>query len=531
MTDVSKSVLGKMARGSLSNSAQKTAELFRERDAAFDVVLAKSPPFAPAPSPVSFAQVDSQPSVPFNMAHMSDYVLKDPVTEEDIGACGGYTEEFFTKLHAKFGKVAEFSVNGDRTLSLLDEDAILEVHDELTIRPDLLFPVLNYLGEENLLFRKNIAQIHSIRDQYESVIHSQGMYKEMQDVTTEVMEKAIAEWTNGPAINLHHELGWLIYDIMGRLMFGGQWSSQTVGREIKALHQYLIENSEKWAYLPPAQKETEPDYKKYMGTIQQLREICGRMLDEKRAEAEGGKPSKVNAFSLLLFAKGDDGKEFFDREFAISTMVGFLNGAYDTTHSTLHWALFHLAKFPAVQEKLRHDILNVVGESGPFTMAQSNQVQYLENFVKESQRCKATTPFNMRTSPDRDVTIGSVHIPKGTTVITPYFLTYQNAAVFGPGADDPEGFDPTRWEGESDAAKKRSEYLTPFGGGGRICLGFPLAKIEIKTAIVAILRRSRISLAEDVALPMKTHTEAGVLQPVKKFYVKFDKRAPGQSKL
>merc|ERR1719401_3167089 len=194
-------------------------------------------------------------------------------------------------------------------------------------------------------------------------------------------------------------------------------------------------------------------------------------------------------------------------------MIGFLNGAYDTTHSTLHWALFHLAKFPAVQEKLRQDIVDVVGVSGPFTMAQSNQVHYLENFVKESQRCKSTTPFNMRTNPDRDVTIDGVHIPKGTTVITPYFLSFQNPAVFGPGADDPDGFDPTRWEGEDEEAKKRSEYMTPFGGGGRICVGFPIAKIEIKTAIVAVLRRARISLAEDVVLPLKTHTEAGVLQP------------------
>jgi enoyl-CoA hydratase len=462
-TDVSKAVLGKMARGSLTNSSQKTAELFRERDAAYTTVQATAKPAAQARSPPVSAQVTSPPvsaaSRPvspalssFNMAHMSDYVLKDPVTEEDIGQCGGYTEEFFTKLHMKFGNFAEFYVNGERTLSLLDKDAILEVHDELLIRPDLLFPVLNYLGKENLLFRKDHAQIHQIRDQYESVIHSQGIYKAMQDITTEALEKAIVEWSNGPAINLHQELGWVIYDIMGKIMFGGEWSSQTIGREIKRLHQYLIENSERWAYLPEEQKAKEPDYKKYIGTIQQLRDICGNMLDEKRKQGE--QPTTVNAFSLLLTAKGADGKDFFDREFAISTMVGFLNGAYDTTHSTLHWALFHLAKFPAVQETLRQEILKSVGENGPFTMAQCNKVAYLENVVKESQRCKATTPFNMRSNPDRDVTIKGVHIPKGTTVITPYFLAYQNTAAFGSGADDPNCFDPTRWEGEDDAAKK-----------------------------------------------------------------------------
>jgi len=354
------------------------------------------------------------------------------------------------------------------------------------------------------------------------VIHSQGIYKAMQEITTEVLERALDKWTQEAAINIHAELGELIYDIMGRIMFGAAWSSQKVGRDIKALHVYLIENSEKWAYQPPDQIKDEPEYQMYLDTIMHLRGICGSMLDEKREQVTNA--DKVDAFSLLLFAKDDDGKPFFDREFAISTMIGFLNGAYDTTHSTLHWALFHLAKFPDVQAKLRQEILAVIGESGPFTMAQSNQVSYLENFVKESQRCKPTTPFNMRTNPDKDVRIGGVQIPKETTVITPYFLAYQNPAVFGFGANDPNCFDPTRWEGDDERAKMRSDFLTPFGGGSRICIGFPLAKIEIKTALVAILRRSRVILPESVPLPMKTHLEAGVLQPVQKFKLKFEGR-------
>ena len=60
-------------------------------------------------------------------------------------------------------------------------------------------------------------------------------------------------------IDVHQELGWQIYDIMGKIMFGGEWSTSDTGHRIKKCHQYCIENSNRWAYLPDEMKENEPD--------------------------------------------------------------------------------------------------------------------------------------------------------------------------------------------------------------------------------------------------------------------------------
>ena len=40
----------------------------------------------------------------------------------------------------------------------------------------------------------------------------------------------------------------------------------------------------------------------------------------------------------------------------ISAVIGLLNGAYDTTHATTTWFLYHVAKFPAVQARLLQEI-------------------------------------------------------------------------------------------------------------------------------------------------------------------------------
>eukprot|EP01062_Namystynia_karyoxenos_P018801 TRINITY_DN16_c0_g2_i1.p1 TRINITY_DN16_c0_g2~~TRINITY_DN16_c0_g2_i1.p1 ORF type:complete len:991 (+),score=448.41 TRINITY_DN16_c0_g2_i1:97-2973(+) len=451
---------------------------------------------------------------------MPGHRLADPVTEKDIEACGGFTEEFFDKLHDKFGKVAKFYTMGMLNLSLADGEMIKEAHLKLPIRPDGLFPVLNYLGKENLLFRKDQRQIKLIRERYAKVIRNEATMKMMHDITVEQFEIALDRW-EGNTVDAHAELGGQIYDIMGRIMFGGEWSKDQNGPTIRRLHTYCIENSNRWAYLPDEMKEKEPDYLKYVATIAQLREICGNILEQKRRS--GVDASRLDAFTLLLQEKNPDGTPFFDREFAISTMIGFLNGAYDTTHSTLHWTLFHLAKFPDAQERLRKEIIGTLGDKGPFDLHDARKVVHMDHFVKESQRHKATTPFNMRCNPDKDVQIGGVHIPKGTTVTTPYFRIYRDPALFGRGADDPNSFDTSRWEGEDQAAINRASYLTPFGGGGRMCLGFLLATVEIKAALVCILRRTRVSLPEDIPLPMPTILEAGVLQPLKHFRLRFDK--------
>ena len=50
------------------------------------------------------------------------------------------------------------------------------------------------------------------------------------------------------------------------------------------------------------------------------------------------------ALTMLVTESARDGSSFFDRDLAIATCCGFLNGAYDTTHITTYWILYHLAR-------------------------------------------------------------------------------------------------------------------------------------------------------------------------------------------
>jgi len=314
----------------------------------------------------------------------------------------------------------------------------------------------------------------------------------------------------GKEVETKTELSPVIYDIMGNLMFGNEWSGTEWGKKVKDMHLYCIKNVDRWAYLPPEACEADPEYKVYVDTRANLREYCGKILDIKRET--GIKTSgRMDAFSLLLQEKKQDGTPFFDREFAITTMIGFLNGAYDTTLCTLNWAILNLAKFTQVQEELREEIVSKLGTSGDFTIEQARELKFLNAFMLESQRNYMTTPFNMRVAQE-DVTISGIKVPAGTPVILTYFLIGRDEQVFGKGAKDPNGFDPSRFLEKA----QRADSLTPFGGSTRKCVGSLLAGIELKSALIAMLRNTRISLVQETKFPIETALEAGVLVPAAK---------------
>ena len=90
---------------------------------------------------------------------------------------------------------------------------------------------------------------------------------------------------------------------------------------------------------------------------------------------------------------------------AISTLIGFLNGAYDTTHATTDWLLFHLAKYPDVQRRVQQEIdSNVKGDR--VTLEEARSLTYLRAVISESMRIRTTVPVNQRVNLTDDVTFG-----------------------------------------------------------------------------------------------------------------------------
>jgi cytochrome P450 len=85
-----------------------------------------------------------------------------------------------------------------------------------------------------------------------------------------------------------------------------------------------------------------------------------------------------------------------------------------------------------------------------------------------------------------DVPFAGHVIPAGSTVVFSEYVTHRDPDLW----DDPLTFDPERWiEGSPTHAEPEPYAYIPFGGGYRRCIGFALATMEIRAAIVEMVRR------------------------------------------
>ena len=79
-------------------------------------------------------------------------------------------------------------------------------------------------------------------------------------------------------------------------------------------------------------------------------------------------------------------------------------------------------------------------------------------------------------------------IPKGTPTFYSPYMSHRDPAAF----ENPNVFDPERWNPARGDRTARPAQLVGFGGGPRVCLGKPFAKLQLRLMIHELLSRYRI---------------------------------------
>jgi len=100
---------------------------------------------------------------------------------------------------------------------------------------------------------------------------------------------------------------------------------------------------------------------------------------------------------------------------------------------------------------------------------------------------QSTCPENLR---QRDIKVGS------QMVISPWHL-HRHERLW----DNPDGFDPTRWQTDNGKKCMREAYI-PFSSGSRVCTGAGFAMVEGVLMLSMILRHFRITPEGDEPVPI-----------------------------
>ncbi|KAF6017941.1 CYP3A4 [Bugula neritina] len=169
----------------------------------------------------------------------------------------------------------------------------------------------------------------------------------------------------------------------------------------------------------------------------------------------------------------------------IANATLFISDGFEPTSSTLQSFFYFMAMYPDVQDKLHRVISELADENGCCTYEELKQLEYLDWCIDESMRLM---PVGMRLEreAEEDVTIRGIPIKKGMVVHVQIYCMHRDPTYW----EDPETFKPERFAPENRTANQQYAFL-PFGSGGRKCIGYRLALLEMKVVIVKALTAFR----------------------------------------
>lgn len=212
-----------------------------------------------------------------------------------------------------------------------------------------------------------------------------------------------------------------------------------------------------------------------------IRDLITQMTTARmRAIEEGTAPDDL-ATKIMTTADPETGETFTTSEMVDQVAIFFLAG-HETSASALAWALYLMATHPEWQDKIH-------AEAQALTECEFKLMSKLpvtRDVFRETLRLYPPVPMMVREASgperfrDRDIKRGSQF------VISPWHLHRQERLW-----DNPDGFDPTRWQTENGKARGRDAYI-PFSAGARVCTGAGFAMVEGPLILARILKEFRV---------------------------------------
>lgn len=208
-------------------------------------------------------------------------------------------------------------------------------------------------------------------------------------------------------------------------------------------------------------------------------------LDDDDDDSDLGIKKRLTFLDTILQYK-EDGKGISDKEIR-EQVDTFMFAGHDTTSMGISGILYGLALNQSVQETVVEEINSVLCNKSTDANYQDLQdMKYLEMVIKECLRLYPPVPIIARRMP-KDTAIGEYILPKGTDVSINIHSLHLDPTYF----PNPEKFSPERFTREIQSTRPSHSFI-PFSAGPRNCIGLKFAMLEMKAAVIKILKAFRV---------------------------------------
>ncbi|XP_004922078.1 cytochrome P450 4c21 isoform X1 [Bombyx mori] len=240
-----------------------------------------------------------------------------------------------------------------------------------------------------------------------------------------------------------------------------------------------------------------------------------RALKNKQESHENGCASEKKTQSLSdLLLKGLDDEAFTDKEIR-NEVDTFIAAGSHTSSQLMTVVVMVLGSYPEIQDKVYQEIKSVCGDSdADVDKLQHPRLVYTEAVLKETLRLYPIAPVVLRKT-ENEIKLKNYTIPANSNCLLGIYGLNRHP-VWGP---DAHTFRPERWL-EPGGVPDDPNAFAGFSVGKRNCIGKTYALISMKTTLVHLVRRYKVT-ADISKIEFKMDV---IMVPSDNCYVKFESR-------
>ncbi|MGW2343099.1 cytochrome P450 [Streptomyces sp. NPDC001661] len=448
------------------------------------------PDSAPAPSPT-----------PDDSAYAAAGV---PVVDVTATSLGPGPLQQIMGLMREHGPQLVRRVHGRDALFVSDLDLVTELADETRFAKSI-GPALRNVREfaADGLFtayndEPNWARAHDIL----MPAFALGSMRTYHPVMYKVARRLVDSWDlaagDGSPVDVPGDMTRMTLDTIGLAGFGYDFASFDSSEPhpfVEAMVRCLEWSMKRLARVPGG------DYEAADAAFRADADHLAQVVDDViTARVESGERHTDDLLGLMLTAEHPQDGSKLDTANIRNQVITFLIAGHETTSGAMSFALYYLAKNPAVLDLVRREVDALWGDTTDPEpdFDEVGRLTYTRQVLNEALRLWPTAAAFSREAREDTLLGGRIplHAGQGVTVLAPML---HRGPVWG---DNPERFDPNRFTPEAEAERSPHAFK-PFGTGERACIGRQFALHEATMLLAMLVHRYRLVDHADYQLSVK----------------------------
>jgi cytochrome P450 len=385
----------------------------------------------------------------------------------------GTTLDFLEQTARRYGPISSFRILHRRIYMVDDAELIKEIliTRQHSFERDSGATLLRELLGDSLITREE--PLHKERRRMlqpafhkEQIAHYAGIMVQAANAMSE-------NWREGAEVDIRSEMRRLTLEIVGASLFGADFtdSAEKVSDVLQRVTKRARLLAPLFTFIEPAvsfYRRVRPNGRSLFFSKEraELDKILRPVL-----ELQKNSPDEASR-SMLSLLSGEEG--------ILDEMVTFMLAGHETTATALMWTWYLLARHPHVERRLHAELASLEGEISIETLP---QLSYTTMVFQEAMRLYPPALAFARRSKE-ELELAGYRIPKGSSIFLSPYITQRNPAYF----EDPAEFRPERWQNYTGP---KFAYL-PFGGGAKMCIGEPFARLEGILALAILATRWKL---------------------------------------